>query len=129
MAYRITSLWPLLALAPLLAGCTGVTPVEGAVAAASVASIAVLGRGVGDVVVSGVTGKDCSVVRLEQGKTYCKPQQPPPRPPPYCTRTLGSIECWSNPEALPGPPREVADGPRALTAEQEADRTKRWPGW
>ncbi|MBN8891567.1 MAG: hypothetical protein BGP12_20915 [Rhodospirillales bacterium 70-18] len=118
-----------LLLALLLAGCAGVTPVQGAVAAADVASVAVLGRGVGDAVYSGVTGRDCSVVRLEQGKTYCKPPEAPPARPPYCTRTLGYIECWSNPEALPGPPHEVADGPRVLTRAQEADRTRRWPGW
>lgn len=116
----------LLLLAPGLAGCAASA---GAGAAAEVASVAVLGRSLGDVVVSGVTGRDCSVVRLDKGQSYCRQTLPPPARPPYCTRTLGYVECWANPEVLPGPPREVADGPRTLTAAQERNRTRRWPGW
>lgn len=58
---------------------------------------------------------------------FCAAVAPPPQP--YCTRTLGRVECWANPEALPGPPPEVADGARALTAAQRADCHRRWPGW
>jgi hypothetical protein len=96
--------------------------------AANAASVAVFGRAVGDLVVSGASGRDCSVVRLEQGKSYCAPVQPPPVPPPLCTRSLGVVDCWSNPEALNGPAvHGVADGPSTLTPAQETDRTARWP--
>jgi hypothetical protein len=118
---------PLLLLA--LSGC-GVPlwqPV-GAFAAAEMGSVMVFGRGMGDLVYSGITGRDCSIVRLEQGKTYCKPTEPSPTVPPLCTRSLGIVDCWSNPAALNGPaPRGLADGPRTLTPAQEADRTARWP--
>jgi hypothetical protein len=58
----------------------------------------------------------------------CKSTEPPPEPPPYCTRSLGVVDCWQT-GALPRPlPPEVADGPRTLTPEQERDRTQRWPG-
>ena len=65
----------------------------------------------------------CAGVR--QQSPYCDTTAAPP-PPPYCTRTLGRVACWANPEALPGPPRELADGPRALTAAQRADCQRHW---
>jgi hypothetical protein len=113
-------------LAALLAGCADAT---GAVIGASAASVPPFGRTLPDLIYSGATGKDCSAVRLEQGKSYCKPPEPPPDRPPFCTRSLGVVDCWKNPEALNGPLHEVADGPRALTPEQDSDRTRRWPGW
>lgn len=63
-----------------------------------------------------------------QPSPFCDTTRPPPVPP-YCTRTLGQVECWANPAALPGPPRELADGPRSLTAAQQADCARLWPRW
>lgn len=71
----------------------------------------------------GLTGIDCSMVRLQQGRPYCNVHEPPPAPPPFCTRSLGSVDCWANPQALNGSHTEVADGPRTLTEEQERLRT------
>ena len=117
------SLLPL--LLPLLApaGCAEPT---GVFAAANAASVAVFQRAIPDLAVSAATGKDCSVVRLEQGKPYCRPLELLPERPPYCTRSLGTVDCWTDPQKLPGPPPEVADGPTTLTPEQEANRTRRW---
>ncbi len=71
-------------------------------------------------------GTTCSVVRLAQGLHACTLEEPPPPPPQFCTRSLGTVDCWSNPDALNGPPaRGVADGPRTLTPAQEYDRTGR----
>ncbi len=121
---RVFALLPLL----VLAGCASMEAPAGAFVAAEAASVPVLGRGIGDTVYSAVTGKNCSIVRLDEGKTYCKPIAPPPPPQPFCTRTLGTIDCWKNPDGLNGPPRRgVADGPDKLTPEQEANRTARWP--
>jgi len=108
----------------MLSGCDAAT--EG-VAAVTVGSIATIHRTPVDAVVSLATGRDCSVVRLDQGKTYCRPMEPTPDTPPYCTRSLGVADCWKDPAAMPDVPAELADGPRALTADQEADRTRRWP--
>jgi hypothetical protein len=108
----------------VLAGCDAAS--EG-VAAVTVGSIAIIHRTPVDAVVSLVTGKDCSAVRLEQGKTYCRPMESPPELPQYCTRSLGVVDCWTDPAAMSDRPPEVADGPRALTPEQDADRTRRWP--
>jgi hypothetical protein len=121
---RLSLLLPLLLPVLLLSGCDAAT--EG-VAAVTVGSIATIHRTPVDAVVSLVTGKDCSVVRLDQNKTYCRPTEPPPDVPPYCTRSLGVVDCWTNPSAMSDLPPEVADGPRALTPEQDSDRTRRWP--
>jgi hypothetical protein len=108
----------------LVLGLAGCTEPLGAFAAANAASVTVFGRAIPDFVTSAVVGKNCSVVRLDQGNTYCADKEAPPPSPRYCTRSLGVVDCWSNPEKLPGPPPEVADGPRELTPAQEANRTR-----
>jgi hypothetical protein len=115
----------LLALGLLPGGC-GADPVTmTAVTVGSVAgTVAVIGRTPADAVVSLVKNKDCSAVRLEQGKTYCRQVEPPPEAQPYCTRSLGVVDCWTSPV---GQPPQVADGPNTLTPAQEANRTRGWP--
>jgi hypothetical protein len=107
-----------------LGGCASVAKPLGVFAAVDVAAYPVVGRGT---LYSTLSGRDCSMVRLEQGKSYCRPVEPPPARPVFCTRSLGAVDCWAEPDALPGNPREVADGPRELTPAQEADRTRSWP--
>jgi hypothetical protein len=111
----------------LLGGC-GATPDQWVAGGAlvGIGSIAVLGRTPADAVVSVVTGRDCSVVHWDKGKSYCKPEEPPPDPPVFCTRSLGRVDCWEDPASLPGHPKGVADGPSVLTPAQEKDRTKGW---
>jgi hypothetical protein len=117
----------LLLLLPL-AGCGWPDPVIAAAAfSGSAGSVAAIHRTPLDAVYSLVTGKDCSMVRLDQGKTYCRPVEPPPEPPVFCTRSLGAVDCWQDPAALPNRPMGVADGPATLTPEQEANRVRRWP--
>lgn len=112
----------------LLAGCS---PTDGMVvtvgAGVGVISIVTIQRSPLDALYSLVTGRDCSIVRLDQGKTYCRPVEPPPETPEYCTRGLGSVNCWQDPATVPGHPRGVADGPSGLTPQQEADRVRTWP--
>jgi hypothetical protein len=111
-----------------LAGCGWPDPlIATALAGATIASVATIQRTPMDAVYSLFTGRDCSLVRLDQGKTYCRPVEPPPEPPVFCTRGLGSVDCWKDPAGVPGSPRGVADGPTGLTAEQEADRVRTWP--
>ncbi len=117
-------------LAALLpAACAGTPWTEpvAAVGGAELASVMIFKRDMFDVVWSTITGKDCSIVRLDRGETYCRPTEPPPPLPPYCTRSLGDVDCWTSPAVLPNPPPGVADGPTQLTPEQEANRTHGWP--
>ncbi len=113
-----------------LATC-GATPEQAATigVGVTVGSIAVIQRSPLDALYSIVSGRDCSVVRWDEGKSYCRPREPPPEPPSYCTRSLWVIDCWRDPANLSDKPREVGDGPRTLTPLQEADRTRRWPNW
>ena len=124
----ILSFLNILACSLLLCGCsTWSLEPTGALVAASVATVPVFGRTLPDMVVSGVSGKDCSAVRLEQGRSYCREPDPQPGPQVVCSRSLGVMDCWKNPEAFPVAPRGVADA-APPTPEQEAYRTRRWPG-
>jgi hypothetical protein len=116
-----------LLIAILLSGC-GATPEQllTGVTAVGVGSIAIIGRSPFDAAYSTLAGKDCSIVRLEQGKSYCRPVEPPPEPQPFCTRTLGMANCWRDPASLADHPTELGDGPHVLTPLQEADRTRAW---
>jgi hypothetical protein len=109
-------------------GCAPPAPVvAGAVAVASAAAIPVIHRTAVDAVVSVASGRDCSVVNLDIGEPYCRGREQPPEQPAFCTRSLGVPDCWADPGQLPGHPRELADGPRSLTPEQEEQRTRWWP--
>lgn len=116
---------PLLALLAL-PGCDAASLTAGA--AANLASITLVGRSVPDIVISGLSGRDCSIVRVDRGLSYCAAEQAPPGPAPYCTPSLGRVDCWvTRPASIPMQ-RGVVDGPVALTPAQEADRTAWWPG-
>lgn len=112
---------------PLLAGCVPSTVSE--LAAGFGADVAIFHRTLPDMVYSAVSGRDCSVVRLDRNESYCKPIDPPVPPQPYCTHTLGRVECWHtpNPLAAPALPPTVAQGPDALDPEQNRLRLARWP--
>jgi hypothetical protein len=115
----------LLALPIGLAACDG--PAAVATLGVNAASVALTGRAVPDLVVSAVTGRDCSVVRLDRRLSYCAPSEEAPAPPPFCTRSIGGVDCWvTRPPAVPMPPG-VVQGPQALNQAQEADRAARWP--
>jgi hypothetical protein len=98
---------------PLLMVLPGGCAPLGIGAAVTAGSVAAIGRSPVGAVVSVATGPDCSVVRLDRGQGYCRPEEAPPAPPPYCTRSLGRVDCWAAP--LPGR-RGVADGPATLSA-------------
>lgn len=59
---------------------------------------------------------------------FCAALQPPPAPPPYCTRSLGAVDCWTRPPLTLPPRPNLADGRSVLTDAQEARRTQCWPG-
>ena len=58
-----------------------------------------------DHLVSFRTGKNCSTVRIEQGRTYCREDEPNPMPNVHCYQTLGDVMCY----AAPDPSRRPGD--------------------
>jgi hypothetical protein len=102
------TLLPLLALP--LGGCW-VDAAIGPAAVVSGTSVILIGRTPVDAVATLATGRDCSVVNLERRLPWCLEPPAPPQPPPFCTRSLGRVDCWTVPP--PGAPlRGVADPPR-----------------
>ena len=111
--------WAWLILLAGLCGCADAFP---PLLGADVASVVVFGRSLGDVGASAATGRDCSIVRLDQGKSYCAEREVAAREV-FCTRTLATVDCW----AAPVPGRSgVADAPVPSRA-QENHRQARWP--
>ncbi len=104
------------------------TPLQGVGAAVGVeaASVILFGRGFVDLGVSAVSGRDCSIVRLDRRQTYCAPRDVPPDPGPFCTRSLGTADCWSDPSVLPKGTQAIADTPAPNAAQLEYRRA-RWP--
>ena len=133
-----------------LTACSDPAGVTTALVAAEAATVTVFGRGVADIGISAITGRDCSIVYLDRRQSYCRVQEPPPAPPPYCTRSLGVVDlepdepafctrslgvadCWADPANLPPGTRQIADTPPP-TREQTGYRNARWPksltaGW
>jgi hypothetical protein len=126
---RVAAIAPGLGLLSVLAGCGTATPVAAIGAGVvSAASIPIFHRTPVDMLMSAASGRDCSVVNLDKGERYCRPRDRAPETPEFCTRSLGVPDCWDDPLKLLNHPREIADGPRTLTEDQEADRKKWWPG-
>ncbi|MEG3618894.1 hypothetical protein V5T82_10550 [Magnetovibrio sp. PR-2] len=50
-----------------------------------------------DHIVSYSSGKDCSTVRSEQGRTYCREDEPNPTPQVHCYRSLADVTCYAAP--------------------------------
>ena len=114
---------PIIALI-LLGGCQAAVGPAVAVGAVEASSVAVFGRGTVDLAYSALSGRDCSIVRLDEGKSWCKPKEALPAAPRFCTRTLGTPECFDDPAQLPDHPAQLADGPSTLTPEQEKNRNR-----
>lgn len=110
----------ILPLLLLLTACDG--PGLFAAGAVNVASLTLTGRAVPDLVVSAVSGRDCSVARLDREQSYCGPSNAEPPPAPFCTRSLGSVDCWTvRPVATP-PQRGAGDAPVPVRGDMG-----RWP--
>jgi hypothetical protein len=88
----------------LVQGCTGTELVlVGGVATAT--SFAYTDKAPSEHVGDWVTGLDCGIIHLEEGKEYCidpeaeaemaRQRMPPPV---YCYKTIGSVECFATPD-------------------------------
>jgi len=70
-----------------LGGCTDFGFVEGA-------SLMATDKTMLDNAISLLSGKDCSTVRKEAGRTYCVEDEPNPTPAVHCYKTLGDVTCY-----------------------------------
>ncbi|PWS37847.1 hypothetical protein DFH01_00575 [Falsiroseomonas bella] len=94
-----------------LGGCW-IDAAIGPAAVVSGTSVILIGRTPVDAVATLATGRDCSVVNRERRLPWCLEPPAPPPPTPFCTPSLGRVDCWTVPP--PGAPlRGVADPPRA----------------
>ncbi len=91
-------------------GCTA-TQLTGAAAGVDIVSLNTTKKTIGDHVVSGITGEDCSIISLAETGTYCPEKIVVDRSRLYCYRTLGDVECHHIPDpykngytALASPP-------------------------
>lgn len=113
---------------PIVTGlllCCGCTAVPAVLAPLEASSVMVFGRGILDIGVSAATGRDCSIVRLDRGQTYCVPIEGPAAER-FCTRSLAIPDCWAGPALLPARRAGIADTPAPTTA-QERYQVARWP--
>ncbi|HYD64878.1 hypothetical protein [Azospirillum sp.] len=94
--------------APALSACW---PLGVATTAADFGSLNTTKKTLGDHVVSGVTGRDCSILSLEESGQYCPERVVVDRSNVYCYRTLADVNCHYIPDpyknghtALASPP-------------------------
>lgn len=86
------------ALCLLVVSCSAMPPyamVDGAVVVTTEKTMA-------DHAISLASGKDCSLVRLEQGTTYCEEDEVVPHPSLYCYRELAGVTCYDRPDQRRG---------------------------
>jgi hypothetical protein len=100
-----------------LPGCDALGPIV----AVNGVSLMLTERAVPDLLVSGVSGRDCSIAYLDAGERYCR-VEPEPVAAPRCTRSLGSVDCWVGPVPGNPPPRDVGDARPAAPVEPWAER-------
>jgi hypothetical protein len=77
-----------------------------------------------DSLVSAAMQQDCSVLNLDRGLPYCRALPAAPEPPPFCTRSRGSVDCWRQPPVANPPYRGLADTPAMPPPERQ---TRPWP--
>lgn len=77
-----------------LASCSAVPGV------AQVEAASVLGtdKTFTDNLISHFSGKNCSILRANQGLTYCEEDEVLPKPEVYCYKTIGRVTCYDRPD-------------------------------
>ncbi len=101
MRFSVCKIFFVLVLTATVAGCGEIAAVEGA-------STIVSDKTVSDHVVSLFSGKNCSTVRLEQGKTYCVEDEAKVNHDTlYCYKTLADVVCYQRADHRADPASRV----------------------
>jgi len=108
----------------LLAGCWGTPagPASVVMVGADFISLGTTRKTTGDHLMSGITGRDCSVLTLEQTGSYCPEKVVVDRSNVYCYRTLADVNC----HYLPDPYR---NGHTALASPPPVRKPVESVGW
>ncbi|MBT4933692.1 MAG: hypothetical protein HOL66_08400 [Rhodospirillaceae bacterium] len=94
-----------------LGACTSLFSPISAVEGVSAVST---GKTFSDHIVSYASGKDCSTVRTNNGRTYCQENEPNPKPKVWCYRTIGKPVCYDRPDPYQGNQRKMGDNDHNL---------------
>lgn len=100
----------ILALAAFLSACSPYLPIAAYEGASAVGS----GKTISDHVVSFASGKNCSTIRSNTGRTYCEEDEPNPTPKVWCYRTIGKAVCYDRPDPYQGNQRKMGDNDHNL---------------
>jgi len=95
----------------ILGACSAVFPPAAAVEGVSAVST---GKTFSDHFVSLASGKNCSTVRSNTGRTYCKENERNPTPKVWCYRTIGKPVCYDRPDPYQGNQRKMGDNDHNL---------------
>lgn len=94
---------PVVAALLALGACTMAPPV----AAVEGTTAIITGKPLSDYVVSFASGKNCSTVRTNSGRTYCEEDEVNATPKVWCYRTIGRVSCYDRPDPHDGKQRKV----------------------
>ena len=84
-----------------LAGCSLVAAAPSLVPPlAGLEGVSIMGtkKSLADHYVSLTTGKHCSILRRDEGRTYCEEDEKATPEEVYCYRTLGNVTCYDKPQ-------------------------------
>ena len=97
----------------VVSGCTMFQPV------AAVEGVTALGTGkpFSDHVVSMISGKNCSTIRTNTGRSYCEEEEPNPQPKVWCYRSIGAVTCYDRPDPHRGNQNRVGNNDHNLVKE------------
>ncbi len=94
---RLLTWVALAALCLPMGGCFLVHPII--VPAVTAGTLTYAGITPPDIITSAITGKECSLLKYEQGEPYCSSEEEATGPelPLYCYRTIGDVDCYRTP--------------------------------
>jgi len=94
---------PVFAALLALGACAYAPPI----AAVEGSMAVVTGKPLSDYVVSIASGKKCSTVRTNSGRTYCEEDEINATPKVWCYRTIGRVSCYDRPDPYDGNQRKI----------------------
>lgn len=88
-----------------IGACSPYLPIAAYEGATAVGS----GKTISDHVISFASGKNCSTIRSNTGRTYCEEDEPNPIPKVWCYRTIGKVVCYDRPDPYQGNQLRMGD--------------------